>query len=96
MDEFQLTDFPKLYSTNKKDVERFSEQVYEYTKRYGYITIRDFVHIWFGLKEGESNEYVQSAAVDWCVEYKDLPKRHDIKKDKEKGWYLEIPAAYLF
>ena len=28
MDEFQLTDFPKLYSTNKKDVERFAEQVY--------------------------------------------------------------------
>lgn len=96
MDEFQLTDFPKLYSTNKKDVERFSAQVYEYAKRYGYITIRDFVRLWFNLREDRSNTYIQSASVQWCVEYKDLPKRHDIKKDKTKGWYLEMPAAYMF
>lgn len=76
MDEFQLTDFPKLYSTNKKDVERFTEQVYSYAKYYGYITIRDFVRLWFNLREDQSNTYIQSASVQWCVEYKDLPKRH--------------------
>lgn len=96
MDEFQLTDFPKLYSTNKKDVERFAEQVYNYAKYYGYITICDFVRLWFNLREDQSNNYIQSASVQWCIEYKDLPKRHDIKKDKTKGWYLEMPAAYMF
>ena len=85
MDEFQLTDFPKLYSTNKKEVERFAEQVYHYAKYYSYITVRDFVRLWFNLKENQSNSYVQSASVQWCVEYKDLPKRHDIKKDNTKA-----------
>lgn len=96
MDEFQLTDFPKLYSTNKKEVERFADQVYNYAKYYSYITVRDFVRLWFNLRENQSNSYVQSASVQWCVEYKDLPKRHDIKKDNVKGWYLDMPASYMF
>ncbi len=96
MDEFQLTDFPKLYSTNKKDIARFAEQVYNYAKYYSYITIRDFVRLWFNLREDRSNAYIQSASVQWCVEYKDLKDNVKIKKDKEKGWYLEMPAAYLF
>lgn len=96
MDEFQLTDFPKFYSTNKKDIERFAERVYSYAKYYSYITIRDFVRLWFDMREDQFNNHIQSASVEWCIEYKDLPKRHDIKKDKSKGWYLEMPTSYKF
>ena len=61
-----------------------------------YITIQDFVRIWFDMREDQSNTYVQSASVQWCVEYKNLKGNVKIKKDKTKGWYLEMPAAYLF
>lgn len=96
MDEIQLTEFPKFYWSNKKKVERFASQVYEYAKHFTYITIQDFVRIWFDMREDQVNAYTQSASVEWCVEYKDLPKKYNIKKDKEKGWYLEMPASYMF
>lgn len=96
MDEFQLTEFPKFYFGNKKKAEYFAAEVYKYAKQFTYITIRDFVRVWFDMKEDQANTYTQSASVEWCVEYRDLPKKYNIKKDKQKGWYLEMPAAYLF
>lgn len=93
MNDIMLTEFPNLYSTNKKVVEEFTTKVYEYAKKYGWITVKDFVNLWMEIP-GE--KVVMTGSCGWCIEYKDLPKRHNIKKDKECGWYLEMPPTYLF
>ena len=82
-------DFPIFYSTNKKDIVEFADKVYTLAKKYGWINIKDFVNLW------GKDDNIQGS-VGWCVEYRDLPKKPNIKKDKNKGWYLEMPASYLF
>lgn len=85
----ELTEFPIFYSTNKKDIVEFADKVYTLAKKYGWINIKDFVDLW-------GKDTNMPGSVEWCVEYKDLPKKPNIKKDKTKGWYLEMPASYLF
>lgn len=94
MDEFQLTDFPKLYSTDKKKAEKLLNSVVSYCRTCDYINVRDYVDMFRHHNPGVEVE--KDGSIDWCVEYKDLKDNVRIKKDKEKGRYLEMPAAYLF
>lgn len=96
MDKEEITDFPIFYSTDKKKVIEFADKVYNLAKHYGWINIRDFIKLWYEPYVGTKDSLVYSGSVQWCVEYKDLPRKHNIKKDKTHGWYLEMPAAYLF
>lgn len=71
-------DFPIFYSTNKKDIVEFADKVYALAKKYGWINIKDFINLW-----GKDTDI--QGSVGWCVEYRDLPKKPNIKKDKTKG-----------
>ena len=94
MEEDLYTDFPKLYSTDKKKAEKLLNSVVSYCRTCGYINVRDYVDMFRHYNHGVKVE--KDGSIDWCIEYKDLKDRVKIKKDKTKGWYLEMPAAYLF
>lgn len=91
----ELTEFPVFYSGNKKDVTEFADKVYNLAKKYGWINIKDFIELWYDSYFFPPKS-MKKGSINWCVEYKDLPKKPNIKKDKTKGWYLEMPASYLF
>lgn len=94
IEEDLYTDFPKLYSTDKKKAEKLLNSAVSYCRTCGYINVRDYIDPYRHHNPGV--EVDRDGSIDWCVEYKDLKDNVRIKKDKEKGWYLEMPAAYLF
>ena len=94
MNEDLYIDFPKLYSTDKKKAEKLLNSVVSYCRTCDYINVRDYVDLYRHHNPGCKVE--KDGSIDWCVEYKDLKDNVKIKKDKSEGWYLEMPAAYLF
>lgn len=86
--------FPKLYSTDKKKAEKLLNGVLSYCRICEYINVRDYVDMFRHYNPGVKVE--KDGSIDWCIEYKDLKDRIKIKKDKSKGWYLDMPASYLF
>lgn len=96
MKKEELTEFPIFHSGNKKDIVDFADKVYGLAKKYGWINIKDFIDLWYEPYFFPPTSIKDKGSINWCVEYKDLPKKPNIKKDKTKGWYLEMPASYLF
>ena len=86
MDEY--TNFPILYSTDKKLIDTFMTDISAYCR-----TFKDYIELYRKLKPGVE---IKNGSIDWCIEYEDLRGNMRVKKEKTKGWYLEIPAAYMF
>nr|DAR94944.1 MAG TPA: hypothetical protein [Caudoviricetes sp.] len=93
MKEDLYTDFPKFYSTDKKKIDNLLTSVSMYCCTFSYITVRDYIDLYRKLSPGVE---VKDGSIFWCIEYEDLRGNMRVKKDKTKGWYLEMPAAYLF
>lgn len=58
------TDFPKLYSTDKKKIDNLLTSVSMYCRTFSYITVRDYIDLYRKISPGVE---VKDGSIFWCI-----------------------------